>query len=60
MGSNMGLIIGIVVGVLVLIIILIGVMKIRKNKQDNQVTVLVNEEDQTNDKTNKEDVVELP
>lgn len=37
-------------------------MKIRKNKENNQVTVLVNEEDNSNDKTNNDPTsqIELP
>jgi len=61
-GGSMGTIIVIIVVVLVIILIAVAVMKIRKNKENNQVTVLVNEEDNTNDKTNNDQlgIVELP
>jgi uncharacterized membrane protein len=61
-GGSMGMIIGIVVAVIVLILILVAVMKIRKNKENNQITVLVNEDDNANDKTKNEDLgtIELP
>jgi len=62
-GGSAMMVIVIVVVILLIIVILFAVMKIKKNKENNQIkTELVNEVDNTDDKSKNEELgtIELP